>query len=249
MKVLERVDTAHNQVEVLQLADGSIDFNVVGATHATWHPSRLLTGHAWDALTFAALLHPGQARNLLMLGLGGGTVLRQIHHLLPGLRFTAVDIDGDMVRLARQYMALDELSPHVVLDDAFAFLERDKQTYDILIDDLYRCGEDDVERPRAVHADSMDLHLARLAPDGLLAMNFVLGKGHQRQHQAARAAFFEHFPHVRAIRPPLSHNETLVGTRRADGFRDSRALRALAHAFPLPEDQRRWKELRNLKLR
>jgi spermidine synthase len=162
---------------------------------------------------------------------------------------TAVDIDGDMVRLARHYMRLDAMEARVVVDDAFAFLERDGQVYDVLVDDLYRCGEDDVERPRAVHRDSLDLHLARLAPDGVLVMNFVLGKGHQRQHRAARTAFLEHFPHVRAIRPPLSHNEALVGTRRAEGFRDGRGLRALGRTFPFSEDQRYWKELRNLKLR
>lgn len=249
MRRLEHVVTPHNDVDVVECEDGTIDFDVIGATHATWHPVRLMTGHAWDALAAGALMHPGKPESLLLLGLGGGTVLRQIRHFLPELEITAVEIDPEMVRLARDYMALDTRRTRVVVEDAWRFLRSDTQGYDIILDDLYRCGDRDVERPHAVSHNSVRDLRARLRHDGVLAMNFVLGRGHAKVHRAARGAFLRHFASVRAVRPPLSHNEVLVGADRDDGLRSPRSLRALGDRLPQEKDRRLWKELRNLKLR
>lgn len=249
MRTLEHVVTPHNDVDVVESADGTIDFDVIGATHATWHPVRLMTGHAWDALAAGALMHTGKPETLLLLGLGGGTVLRQIRHFLPELQVTAVEIDPEMVRLAREYMELDHARTTVVEEDAWRFLQSDTQGYDIILDDLYRCGDQDVERPHAVSHDSVRDLRARLKAGGVLAMNFVLGRGHAKVHRNARGAFLRHFASVRAVRPPLSHNEVLVGAEREDGLRSPRSLRALSDRLAQEKDQKTWKELRNLKLR
>lgn len=249
MKKLERVQTPYNDVEVWRNRDGSIDFDVVGATHATWHPSRLMTGHAWDAITGAVLLHPEPPGSLLMLGLGGGTVLRQLRRFLPGVQLTAVEIDGDMIRLARTYMDLDALEVEIIEADAFAYLGETRRRFDIVVDDLYRCGEKDVERPEEVTRELIGTLRDRLAPGGSLVMNFVTGAGHHRQHRRARKAFLESFASVRAIRPPLSHNEALVGTTAPGGLRGPRALGKVKDVLDNETDRGFWKELRNLKLR
>lgn len=246
---LEVVHTPFNTVQVMESTDGTIDFDVIGATHATWHPRLLLTGHAWDAITAAALMGHPEPQSLLLLGLGGGTVLRQLRHLLPHTRMSAVEIDPDMIRLARKYMHIDTLDIEIIPADAFHFLETDTRRFDLLIDDLYRCGETDVERPAPVNRHTLANHARHLTPDGALIMNFVLGAGHHTLHRAARRAFTEVFPHVRAVQPPLSHNEILVGTRRPEGLASPQHLRSLARLFPANSDQKRWKELRNLKLR
>lgn len=248
MRCLEHVVSPWNTIDVIEQHDGRIDFDVTGATHATWHPHLLLTGHAWDALTAAALCHPGNPGRMLLLGLGGGTVLRQLRHFLPECQVTAIEIDPDMIRLARAYMEVDTLGIEVIQDDAFDFLDRDSARYDIIIDDLYRCGTHDVERPRPVTRDSLAGQLSRLNPGGLLVANFVLGQQHDTVHHQARKAFRHHFGAVRALRPPLSHNEVLVGTPAADGLRSARHLKALATAFPDPRDQKFWKALRNQRI-
>lgn len=249
MRELETLHTDFNVVQVMESSDGTIDFDVIGATHATWHPRYLLTGHAWDAITAAALLQQTPPRSLLMLGLGGGTVLRQLRFFLPDTRITAVEIDPGMIRLARTHMHIDNLDLEIIQDDAYAFLENDTRTFDLIIDDLYRCGDTDVERPAPVDAPAVASIQNHLAPAGCLVMNFVLGTGHRQVHQAGRNAFCHQFEHVRAVQPPLSHNEILVGTRNPDGLRSAHDLRALWRQFPAEHDQKRWKELRNLKLR
>ncbi|MCC5844574.1 MAG: fused MFS/spermidine synthase [Verrucomicrobia bacterium] len=246
---IEILHTDYNTVHVIESADGAIDFDVIGATHATWHPRLLLTGHAWDAITAATLMGRTPPESLLLLGLGGGTVLRQLRFFLPDTRMTAVEIDPGMIRLARTHMAIDELDLEIIQDDAYAFLQRDTRRFDRVIDDLYRCGDTDVERPAPVTTAGIRALQEHLKPDGCLIMNFVLGGGHRKVHQAGRKAFSECFDHVRAIQPPLSHNEILVGTRAPEGLRAPRDLQALWAQFPAASDQKRWKELRNLKLR
>lgn len=246
---IERLQTDYNTVQVMESEDGTIDFDVIGATHATWHPRLLLTGHAWDAITAATLMGRTPPQSLLLLGLGGGTVLRQLRFFLPETRMTAVEIDPGMIHLARTHMAVDELELEIIEDDAYAFLKRDARRFDRVIDDLYRCGDTDVERPAPVTSQSITQLQRHLTPEGLLVMNFVLGTGHRQVHQSGRKAFCETFTHVRALQPPLSHNEILAGTCDPAGLGTPHALRAFSARFPDPSDQKRWKELRNLKLR
>lgn len=249
MRRLESIQTPYNDVDVWENWDGSIDFNVIGATHATWHPTRLMTGHAWDAITAAVLLHPGEHNHLLMLGLGGGTVLRQLRQFLPDISITAVEIDSEMIGLARRHMELDRLNVEVIEADAFDFLEHNLNRYDVVVDDLYRCGDRDVERPAAVNEAMLSGHARHLVPGGSLVMNFVVGRGHHLLHRGARKAFLTRFPSVRAVRPPHSHNEVLIGTTSDLPLKGPGALRAFHAHFIDENDQKYWKELRNLKLR
>ncbi|MFM8458899.1 MAG: hypothetical protein ACKOB0_08150, partial [Chthoniobacterales bacterium] len=108
LRRVSAVRTAHQDLEVWK-SDLATEFRVAGAVHAFYHRCRFLTGLVWDMLAAAALLgEREEPRSVLMLGLAGGTSLRTLRHLLPSCRFTAIDIDGEIVRLARRHMALDD---------------------------------------------------------------------------------------------------------------------------------------------
>ncbi len=248
MRRLESVITPFNDVDVWESPDGTIDFDVIGATHATWHPLRLLTGHAWDTITAASLLHPETPKSLIMLGLGGGTVLRQLRHFLPDLEMKAVEIDGDMIRLAKEYMHLDDTGVEVIHADAHEFVQTCREQFDVVIDDLYRSGDKDVERSAVVDRDMITRLEALLTPGGVLVMNFVVGKGHQKMYQNARRSLLETFPSVRGLRPPLSHNVALAGTHDPRGLRPRSSLKRFHGFLTEPEDLKVWKELSVLQL-
>lgn len=248
MKKLEEVQTPFNRVEVWQNNAGRIDFEVSGATHATWHPTHLLTGHAWDAITAAILSHPDEISSILLLGLGGGTCLRQLRHLLPDAEITAVEIDGNMIDLARRYMKLDELRVNVIEDDAFRVLESAALNADVVIDDLYHALGNDVERPKPITENLLASISRRIPPNGSVAMNFVVGPGHHDVFQQACAAFRSFFPQTRRIIPPHSHNEVLMGSLHPKPLLTQKPLRRKHSLFPLQSDQDYWKELRSLKL-
>jgi len=249
MRKLEEVNTPYNRVEVWQNNAGRIDFEVSGATHATWHPTRLLTGHAWDAITAGVLSAPGPVTSILLLGLGGGTCLRQLRHFVPEARITAVEIDSEMISLARKYMKLDDLNITVIEQDAFEFVSKRDPKADIVIDDLYHARGEDVERPKAITPHYLEACRNHLHSKGSLVMNFVVGPGHDNIFQEACTTFRECFGQTRRIIPPLSHNEVLVGTNHSYPLANPTHLLALADRFASETDREHWKELRTLKLR
>ena len=246
MKIIKRTCTPYNEVDVWE-TDTGVDFEVAGGTHATWDRDRILTDYAWDAITAGVLLREkAPPRSLLMLGLGGGTAVRQLKHFVPKMQITAVEIDAQMVELARQHMYLDELDITVVIDDAYEYIQTCSQKFDAVVDDVYLGGASDVFRPQVHDAPLMELLCARLKPNGTLLANLVTGSGHRRVQHRVRSAFKRHIKRVRQIKPWKGFNETLVGgpTTRAARSR----LREFTGKLTDPRDLTAWEALRVTKV-
>jgi spermidine synthase len=210
MRRVEIVHTRHQSLEVWKSAHAT-EFRVAGAVHAWHHRQRYLTGLAWDMIAAAALLGKRQPpRSVLMLGLAGGTAFRVLRHLLPDCRLTAIDIDAEIIALARRHMELDALGIEIVIDDAYGWLARNRRTFDVVIDDIYLAGKTDVFRPRAWDPRVLS-HLRRaMNPDGLLAVNLVTGGGHRAMQSLTRRILREAFPVVRSLKSAEAMNEVLV---------------------------------------
>lgn len=246
--LMRRVQTVQTRYQALELWKSGLatEFRVEGAVHAWHHRERFLTGLAWDLIAASALLgERRRPRSVLMLGLAGGTAFRTLRHLLPDCQLTAVDIDGEIVELARQHMALDEVGAEVVIGDAYRWLAENQRRFDVVIDDIYLAGKSDVFRPTAWSPGLMaDLRRA-LAPGGVLAVNLVIGAGHRTMQSATRRVLREGFPALRSLRSPHALNEVLVaGTAVAT----RRRLRELDSAFVHWRDRAFWDgiELRRL---
>src|SRR3989344_4139512 len=70
--------------------------------------------------------------NILMLGLGGGTVAKLLRKKYPDAKITGVEIDPMMVELGRKYLKLDDYDVDVKITDANSFLIKNKK-YDLII--------------------------------------------------------------------------------------------------------------------
>ena len=235
-----KIRTAYQQLEIWK-SDLVTEFRVAGAVHAFHHRHRFLTGLVWDLIAAGALLgEKGEPRSLIMLGLAGGTSLRTLRHLLPDCRFTAVDIDGEMVRLARRHMDLDAAGIEIVIGDAYQWLRTNRRTFDVVIDDIYLAGRTDVFRPQAMNRSLLaNLHRC-VAPGGVLAVNLVTGPGHRATQSATRRLLRESFPEIRSVTTPAAQNEVLVaGQNVATG----RRLRERTTDFPNPRDRRLWQKI------
>lgn len=231
------VRTPYQRVEIWKTT-GSCEFRVAGAAHAWWHCDRFLTGRAWDTLAAAALLRPGGLpESLLMLGLAGGTTLRILRHLLPTCRFTAVDIDDELVELARQHMHLDELGVEVHIADAYQWAAECTERYDVIVDDCYLAGEDDVFRPEKKPGRGVEVFSTLLAPGGLLLSNLLTGAGHRRMQSRTRAAYRRSFPAVSSVTTPESETEALVGGSQ---ILPTSALTPWANHFSGMKDREYW---------
>src|SRR6185312_12635265 len=62
-----------------------------------------------------------------------------LHKFLPGVPVTSVELDPDIVKLARQYFGIhDEPNFNVVNEDGRKFLANSKDHYDVILIDAYR---------------------------------------------------------------------------------------------------------------
>lgn len=222
------------------------EFRVAGAIHASFHQKRYLTGLAWDLIAAAPLLKPGgEPRSILMLGVAGGTALRTLRHLLPEVSLAGIDLDGELIGLAREEMALGSTDTEIIIGDAFEWMAANRRRFDAVIDDLYLAGDDDVFRPGECDARWLDLVERSLAPGGILATNLVIGPGHRARQSATRKAIMERFPCVRSLRTAESMNEVLVSGENV-GTRQS--LLAHTHKFTDWRDRMYWKRITTRKL-
>ncbi|HPA19169.1 MAG TPA: methyltransferase domain-containing protein [Verrucomicrobiae bacterium] len=235
-----------NKVRLRRRA-GRVDLEVAGASFSSWHPRLLMTGLAWDAITAACLLRPaGPPATVLMLGLGGGTVARQLRAVSPETRVTAVELDAGVVAMAREHMGLDGLGVEAVIADAYDFVLRDRRRYDVLIDDLYVTGREDVWRPRPPDGDLLALYRRRLSPGGLVVVNMIIGPGHRRVQSTVRREMGQAFSEVRSVRSAEGMNEVLVG---GDCVLPGGTLRHFGGRIQEEKDRRFWEGIRVERLR
>jgi spermidine synthase len=163
-----------------------------------------------------------------------------LRHLLPDCRLTAIDIDPEIVAIARNHMELDTLDIEVLVGDAYPWLEQNHRVFDVVIDDIYLAGKTDVFRPKVMD-DKLLGHLRRaLAPGGVLVANLVTGAGHRTMQSLTRRALRGAFPVVRCIKSAEALNEVLVA---GDFVAARRRLSVYLDAFSDARDRMYWDRL------
>ncbi|HEX5678158.1 MAG TPA: hypothetical protein VFX91_09310 [Alcanivorax sp.] len=161
-----------------------------GVQHSEFHPKRLVTGSVWDLLWLPALLsEPERFRRVLILGLGGGTLLPPIRALLAPDKLIAVELDPHHLAVAREVFSVVGEGEQTVLGDAVAWLNAYQgEPFDLIIEDLFAPDNDVVSR--AVPADRAWVRtLARhVSERGTLVMNFGDFTEYRYSHAADQLA-------------------------------------------------------------
>lgn len=163
----------------IRSAGESLRLYTDGVFHSQWNPRRPLSGHLWDLLFLPLLFHPraDATRRVLVLGVGGGSLINLLNYFLPPGQITGVDLDATHLQLAKRFFlsACDNIE--LVHSDAKVFVCRRKTPkYDFIVEDIF-CG-DPRDRSQAVRAIEVDgewlaAMRARLTPHGVLAINFA----------------------------------------------------------------------------
>jgi len=237
---MRRTEIVQTQFQLLEIwkSELATEFRVAGALHASYHRKRFLTGLAWDLIAAASLLRKaGPPRTVLMLGLAGGTAFRVLRHLLPDCQLTAIDIDEEIVTLAKDHMDLDELGIEVHTTDAYPWLAANQRKFDVVFDDIYLAGKTDVFRPQAWDAGLMKHLKNAVAPGGLRAVNLVTGAGHRTMQSLTRKILTESHLVVRSLRTAEGMNEVLVA---GDAVATARQLAPYGDFFKDWRDRMYW---------
>jgi spermidine synthase len=86
-----------------------------------------------------AVAYPPAVNHVLEIGLGGGRTAEYLHMHMAETRFTCVELDGEVIRLAKKYFGFEEdARMRAVEEDGRRFFIRDRGRYDIIMVDAYR---------------------------------------------------------------------------------------------------------------
>lgn len=125
---------------------------------------------AQDYLHLPLALAPHATRTL-MIGLGGGVLARSFLRAYPQMRIDVVELDPEVVDVARRYFGLqDEERLRIIVDDGRHYLAQSGPTYDVVIlDALFEAYTPFV----FATCEYMAMLKRRLAPGGVYAHNAI----------------------------------------------------------------------------
>lgn len=123
-----------------------------------------------------------ELKNVLILGLGGGTVPHLISKHLPNTYMVSVEIDQEIVKVGKDYFHLDEIPNHkVIVNDALRVVNNpeefglSKMSFHALIVDIY-IGEEYPDLGRS--GNFIDAVRDMVVPGGLIIFNRIYTEHH-----------------------------------------------------------------------
>lgn len=128
-------------------------------------PERLV--FPYERLMLAAAAIVAEPRSILLLGLGGGAMLRHLDAYLPDAAVTAVERDAAVIAFAREFF---HIRRKIVRADAEDVVADGRGAYDVVMVDLYDAGGG-----AALGERFWQDCAASLRPGGCIAVNWAGG--------------------------------------------------------------------------
>lgn len=116
------------------------------------------------------LLFMKQPKDLLMIGLGGGSIPKYIHHFLPEMQTRVVEINPRIIQVARSHFYLpdDDDRLEVIEGDGVGYLQENSGAADVLLLDIF---DSQGVPPEMYNQAFFDTCEASLRLDGMMAVN------------------------------------------------------------------------------
>lgn len=157
-----------------------------GVFHSQYSPKNLLTGSVWDLLFLPVFFYPkNSVRNILLLGVGGGAVIRQLLHFSQIESITGIELNPTHLYVAKRFFGVTGKKVKLVQADAIDWIKSYKgPKFDLIIDDLF--FERNGEPVRAINASVSwyETLLKNLNGNGAIVINFI------SQSQLQKSAYF-----------------------------------------------------------
>ncbi|MDH5300411.1 MAG: hypothetical protein OEW58_03510 [Gammaproteobacteria bacterium] len=220
MAIVWSTRSANKKYEV-RTAGNSIRLYCNGVFHSQFNPQKPFCGQVWDLLSLPVFFSPLENfQRILLLGVGGGAVIRQLEHVLHAPEIVGVDIDRIHLRVAKKFFAIGDHTQLVHADAQQWLTNYQGAPFDLIIDDLF--GDDDGEPSRAIAADRswMSLLHQHLTPRGTLICNFVSREEFRNCGALCDSKLWSHYPNIFQLSTPLTENRVAIFLRQpADSVR------------------------------
>jgi spermidine synthase len=224
-RLLHKTVTKHGVIEIL---DEDLVRSLYFGSHA--RQSSMLKANPVELVLpytramMSALLFTGALSSALVIGIGGGSLVRFIHHHYPQCHIDAVDTSSETIDIARRYFGLPEtplLEIHV--SDGADYVAGTERQYDLLMVDAFdKWGMVDSVSSSDFFHDSLE----RLAEKGVFSIN--LWGSDKHAYKTLLGKLKMKFPFVLELPVMRKGNMIVLGFRQPLSGRWYRQLRSRA---------------------
>lgn len=173
--VIDEAKSPYNHIVIAEDGDIVTMYFVVDGTY--YIESRLDRGHPrsldldYTRTMMAGFLLQPQPKRLLMIGFGGGQISNYLFEHVPGLEIDAVDIDPEVIRLARKHFGVpDDPRYRTHAADGRLFVEKAPTSppWDVIMLDAFRGVFVPLHLKTAEYYQAL---VAHLGPRGVVVAN------------------------------------------------------------------------------
>jgi spermidine synthase len=172
----------------------------------------------YTRVMFVNYLYKPRQERCVIIGLGGGSMVRFLNRFFPEVQIDVVDIDPLVVRVAAEYFGVrSNAKTHIAVEDGFKFLAAQGDPYDTIYLDAF------VKPAADTDAEGMPLRLKtkqflvslqkRLTPDGVVVVNL----NDQPNLRDDISVIRESYPHFELFPVPNTGNYIAVGSMQEVG--------------------------------
>jgi spermidine synthase len=136
--------------------------------------------------------------NILILGLGGGSIAKISKKFWPEAAIVGVDIDPIIVRLGEEYMNVKKYNVETHITDAEEFVKKEKRQFDLICVDMYQGNkfpEKFAEEKFIKQVKSL------LSENGIAVFNRLYGGNHRKSANQMLKTLEKVFPTVDPVFP------------------------------------------------
>ncbi len=234
---------AHGRHYEVRMAGQSRRLYTDGVFHSQFNPRQPVSGNVWDLLFLPAFFYPpGEIRRVLLLGVGGGAVLRQLRHFVAPEFMVGVELNNVHLQVARRFFHVSGADVQLHCADAVEWLQAyEGPAFDMIIDDLFGEQEGEPVRAVAMTASWMKRLGRHLHPKGQLVVNFPSSAALRACAYFQRAAIQRSYAAAFQLSTPQNENAIGVFLRHAA---DRAQLRRHLQAVPALDGRRKTCRLR-----
>ena len=151
-----------------------------------------------------------EMNHILVLGVAGGSVIQTLSKEIGYKgKITGVEIDADIIQIANDYFKLNQVpNLEIVIDDAFEFVLKTKEKYDLIIIDIFQ----DSVMPNFLFEEFFINRIGfLLQPNGFILFNTMLLNDLDNVRNRNYLKSFEKNDYlVRTIPRVEQHNELII---------------------------------------
>jgi predicted membrane-bound spermidine synthase len=214
-------ESAYNYIQVLEYEGYHLlRLNEGQGVHSIYHPTQLQYNGPWEQVLAAPFFNdppydPAQVSSMAIIGLAAGTTARQATEVYGPIYIDGIEIDPEIVDVARQYFDMNMPNLNVIVQDGRWGLAQTGRKYKIISVDAYRPPY--IPWHLTTKEFFQEVH-ARLEDDGVLVINVGRGPEDRRLIDAIASTIGAVFPSVHVMDIPDTFNSILYATVQPTDF-------------------------------